>query len=116
MKRQWKMHQWKTLPVALGLLLCGGCSQGHSLKLDTDTRKFSIKGIKASPDDPFNAALLHAYEVCGGERDGDTVTVYFETSSVLPSWSDEEGWQYQDIECRQDRRDGATVFLPAEAG
>ena len=107
-----------------GLLLCGavalfvvaGCSQGHSLKLDPDTRKFSIKGIKASPDDPFNAALLHAYEVCGGERDGDTVTVYFETSSVLPSWSDEEGWQYQDIECRQDQQDGATVFLPAEAG
>lgn len=34
MKRQWKMHQWKTLPVALGLLLCGGCNGEAGVEIE----------------------------------------------------------------------------------
>jgi len=96
------------LLAAMGLAGCGTRTGGYAYTIELEPGNpvhYRIKGGSKGGEDPFADALLHAYEKCYGkiERTG---TQHFafefklgENASVLPTWTEEEGWHYEDFEC-----------------
>lgn len=83
--------------IGLALVLSlAGCVSGTSLVLSDDGR-VSVEGSDRSS--PLYKAMLEVYEACGGTRGEKMTYINWRADPVLPVWTEEKVWHFNDFEC-----------------
>lgn len=98
MKRRSEMMNMPRITIA-GLALAlslASCVSGTSLVLSDDGRVY-VEGTDRNS--PLYKAMLEVHEACGGTRGEKMTYINWRADPVLPVWTEEKGWHFNDFEC-----------------